>query len=39
MGRYGDAEEIAATARFLCGSGAAFITGQIIHVNGGQWMF
>ncbi|MGA0025446.1 MAG: 3-oxoacyl-ACP reductase FabG [Burkholderiales bacterium] len=39
LGRYGDAEEIAATARFLCSPGAAYITGQIIHVNGGQWMF
>ncbi|MGE0559166.1 MAG: 3-oxoacyl-ACP reductase FabG [Burkholderiales bacterium] len=39
LGRYGDAGEIAATARFLCSPGAGFITGQIIHVNGGQWMF
>jgi 3-oxoacyl-[acyl-carrier protein] reductase len=39
LGRYGESSEIAATVRFLCGSGAGYITGQIIHVNGGQWMF
>lgn len=39
LGRYGEPDEIAATARFLCGPGAGFITGQIIHINGGQWMF
>ncbi len=39
LGRYGEAGEIAATVRFLCGPGGGFITGQIIHVNGGQWMF
>ncbi len=39
LGRYGEPDEIAATVRFLCGAGAGFITGQTIHVNGGQWMF
>jgi 3-oxoacyl-[acyl-carrier protein] reductase len=39
LGRLGAATEIAATVRFLCGAGGGFITGQIIHVNGGQWMF
>ena len=39
LGRYGESNEIAATARFLCSPGAGFITGQTIHVNGGQWMF
>lgn len=39
LGRYGESDEIAATVRFLCSPGAGFITGQIIHVNGGQWMF
>lgn len=38
LGRYGRPQEIAATVRFLCGPGAGFITGEIIHVNGGQWM-
>ena len=36
MGRAGAPEEIAATVRFLCGPGASYITGQTIHVNGGQ---
>ena len=39
LGRYGEVDEIAATVRFLCSPGAGFITGQTIHVNGGQWMF
>ena len=39
LGRSGEAEEIAATVRFLCGPGASFINGQTLHVNGGQMMF
>jgi 3-oxoacyl-[acyl-carrier protein] reductase len=39
LGRAGEAEEIATTVRFLCGPGASFITGQTIHVNGGQMTF
>lgn len=39
LGRYGRPEEIAATVRFLCGPGAAFITGQTVHVNGGEKRF
>lgn len=39
LGRRGESEEIAAVVRFLCGPGAGFITGQTIHVNGGQLMF
>jgi len=39
LGRWGESEEIAATVRFLCGPGGGFITGQTIHVNGGQMMF
>lgn len=38
LGRYGEPNEIAATVRFLCSPGAGFITGQTLHVNGGQWM-
>ncbi len=37
--RYGESGEIAATVRFLCGPGASYITGQTVHVNGGQTMF
>jgi 3-oxoacyl-[acyl-carrier protein] reductase len=39
MKRKGAPEEIATTVRFLCGPGAAYITGQTFHVNGGQMMF
>jgi 3-oxoacyl-[acyl-carrier protein] reductase len=39
VGRYGEPGEIAAAVRFLCGPRAGFITGQTLHVNGGQWMF
>lgn len=39
LARYGEPQEIAATVRFLCGPGGGFTTGQIIHVNGGQWVF
>jgi 3-oxoacyl-[acyl-carrier protein] reductase len=39
LGRRGEPEEIATTVRFLCGPGASFITGQTLHVNGGQMAF
>jgi 3-oxoacyl-[acyl-carrier protein] reductase len=35
LGRIGEPEEIAATVAFLCSRDAAYITGQLIHVNGG----
>jgi len=35
MGRYGKAEEIAATIAFLLSEGAGYITGQSIRVDGG----
>jgi NAD(P)-dependent dehydrogenase (short-subunit alcohol dehydrogenase family) len=35
LGRYGKAEEIAATIAFLASDGAAYITGQNIRVDGG----
>jgi 3-oxoacyl-[acyl-carrier protein] reductase len=37
--RKGEPEEIATAVRFLCGPGASFVSGQTIHVNGGQMMF
>jgi len=38
VGRFGEAEEVAALVRMLCGPGARYITGQSIHVNGGVLM-
>jgi 3-oxoacyl-[acyl-carrier protein] reductase len=38
VGRRGLPEDIAASVRFLCGPGAAYITGQNIQVNGGSYM-
>jgi 3-oxoacyl-[acyl-carrier protein] reductase len=39
MKRKGAPEEIATTVRFLCSPAASYITGQTLHVNGGQMMF
>jgi 3-oxoacyl-[acyl-carrier protein] reductase len=38
LGRLGNAEEIAAAVVFLTSPGAAYITGETIHVNGGMYM-
>lgn len=38
LNRLGQASEIAATVAFLASSGAAYITGETIHVNGGMYM-
>jgi 3-oxoacyl-[acyl-carrier protein] reductase len=37
-GRLGPPEEIAHTVKFLASDGAAYITGENIHVNGGMYM-
>ena len=38
IGRLGNVKEIAATVAFLASPGAAYITGETIHVNGGMLM-
>lgn len=35
LGRIGEPEEVASAIRWLLGDGAAYVTGQTIHVNGG----
>lgn len=36
--RAGTAREVAEVVRFLAGDGAAYVTGQTIHINGGLYM-
>jgi 3-oxoacyl-[acyl-carrier protein] reductase len=38
MGRLGKPEEIAEVVAFLASDGAAYVTGETIHVNGGMYM-
>jgi len=38
LGRLGSADEVAAAVVFLASPGAAYITGETIHVNGGMFM-
>ncbi|MBL8877679.1 MAG: 3-oxoacyl-[acyl-carrier-protein] reductase [Phycisphaerales bacterium] len=38
VGRLGKPDEIADAVRFLCSPGAAYITGEVINVNGGMYM-
>jgi 3-oxoacyl-[acyl-carrier protein] reductase len=37
-GRYGAPEDVAAAVEFLVSAGAGYITGEVIHVNGGMFM-
>ena len=38
VGRFVEPEDVAASVLFLCGPGARFITGQILRVDGGQFL-
>ncbi|MEK7853463.1 MAG: SDR family oxidoreductase, partial [candidate division NC10 bacterium] len=38
QGRFGSPQEVAEVVAFLASDVAAYITGQVIHVNGGLWM-
>lgn len=38
-GRYGKPDEVAAACDFLCSERGAFVSGQVIHVNGGHYMY
>lgn len=39
LGRYGEIDELASACVLLAGSGGGFISGQVVHVNGGQYMY
>ncbi|HXQ48692.1 MAG TPA: SDR family oxidoreductase [Thermoplasmata archaeon] len=38
LGRFGTPEEIAEAVKFLAGPRAGYITGQVLAVDGGQWL-
>lgn len=39
LGRYGKPDEIAAACDLLCSERGGFISGQVVHVNGGHYMY
>lgn len=39
LGRFGRVDELAAACAFLAGDGGGFVSGQVIHVNGGHYMY
>lgn len=39
VGRFGRIEEIAHACTFLCHPDGAFVSGQVVHVNGGHYMY
>ncbi len=38
MARFGSPEDVAAAVAYLAGDGASYVSGQVIHVNGGMLM-
>jgi 3-oxoacyl-[acyl-carrier protein] reductase len=38
LGRMGEPEDVAEAVHWLCAEGSKYITGQVIHVNGGLYM-
>jgi 3-oxoacyl-[acyl-carrier protein] reductase len=38
LGRVGKPEDVASAVAYLCGPGAAYVTGQVLRVNGGLLM-
>jgi 3-oxoacyl-[acyl-carrier protein] reductase len=38
LGRIGEAQEIAAVAQFLISDAASYMTGEVVHVNGGGYL-
>jgi 3-oxoacyl-[acyl-carrier protein] reductase len=38
LGRFAEIDDIVGVALFLCSNLARYVTGQVIHVNGGFWM-